>query len=128
MPVGFFCMWPSIHYKSNSHIFFPIWPIILKKISWIQTSYDHSCPQSPQSFWSAPRNHDLWLVLIFGACAGFLSVCSLFKQPIQKFVLSAPARIQDSWCRPKGSRTLGTRMNNGQIDLISSQTGKKGQM
>ena len=63
----------------------------------------HSRPQSPRSFWSAPRIETSIVQISEAAHKSRKSV-------IRGLPASVPARGLDPWRRPKGSWALGTRM------------------
>ena len=93
-----------------------------------QLAPDHSRPQRPRSFWSAPRIATSGPVQRHSVSEWLCKHNRLRSQPI-RFVrldsehaqsdgkstnLGLPvldlARGRDSWCWPKGARPLGTRM------------------
>ena len=89
---------------------------------------DHSRPQRPRSFWSAPRIatsglvqhrksaiHGLPVTLrMFRVKSDisdwFWSQSTVFSKPFKNGMSLDRARGRDSWCWPKGARPLGTRM------------------
>ena len=89
---------------------------------------EHSRPQRPRSFWSAPRIatsglvqhrksaiHGLPVTLrMFRVKSDisdwFWSQSIVFSKPFKNGMSLDRARGRDSWCWPKGARPLGTRM------------------
>ena len=84
---------------------------IVGSLNWINFgifgSPRHSRPQSPRSFWSAPRNHDLWLVPIFWACAEYL-----FSIVFCLFIVSTANQKICSICPRQSLRFLGADQKN----------------
>ena len=89
---------------------------------------NHSLPQRPRSFWSAPRIatsgqvqhrksaiHGLPVTLPMLRVKSnksdlFWSQSIVFTKPFKTGMSLDQTRGRDSWCRPKGARPLGTRM------------------
>ena len=89
---------------------------------------EHSRPQRPRSFWSAPKIttsgqvqhrksaiHGLPVTLRMlrvksDKCDWFWSQSIVFTKPFKTGMSLDRARGRDFWCWPKGARPLGTRM------------------
>ena len=101
-------------------------------------SLAHSRPQRPRSFWSAPRIATSGLVQRLSVFEWLCKHNRLRLEPIRFVKLDSEhaqsdgksvnrglpvldfARGRDSWCWPKGARSLGTRMSLGLTRLLKS--------
>ena len=86
----------------------------------------HARPQSPRSFWSAPRfatsgqvQHRIHgLPVTLRKSDWFWSQSIVFTKPLKTGMSLDQARSRDCWCWPKGARPLGTRMARPWVGVL----------